>query len=289
MHLADDSNSKVKAGILPATGDGQSDPAYEVIVTDDGSQYTAQTIVQARYPWARWIAGPRRGPAANRNNGAAHSQGEWLAFIDDDCLPDANWLRALNDTITAASLDVVEGRTVCPGKRDDPFQEHVENPSGGVYWSCNLALRRTAFVATTGFYEAFLEAGGEDMEFAWRIKQANLRTQFLPEFLVLHPPRSITWSKLWHRVFMTRWIQLYKLRTKQGPPPGANPLLIVCQIVTTRTLDLLRTTTHLVTKLDRDSWRRQLFYQTLKWITFPLVLPYVLVWEFRFRKQLANR
>jgi len=127
------------------------------------------------------------------------------------------------------------------------------------------------------------------MEFAWRIKEANLRTEFLPGFLVLHPPRKITWGKLWHRVFMIRWILLYKLRTKQGPPLGANPLLIVWQVVTTRTLDLLRTTTHVVTKFDRGFWRRQLFYQALKWITFPLVLPYVLVWEFRFRKQLGNR
>ena len=59
---------------------------YEVIVTDDGSRSTAQQMVQENYPWVLWIAGPCRGPAANRNNGAEAAQGQWLAFTDDDCL-----------------------------------------------------------------------------------------------------------------------------------------------------------------------------------------------------------
>src|SRR5438552_17841427 len=68
---------------------------YEVIVSDDGSRSTAEKLIAGTYPWARWVTGPRRGPAANRNHGAKHARGEWLAFVDDDCLPDKGWLEAI--------------------------------------------------------------------------------------------------------------------------------------------------------------------------------------------------
>jgi glycosyltransferase involved in cell wall biosynthesis len=32
---------------------------YEVIVTDDGSQTTAEEMIKQQYPWAKWVAGPR--------------------------------------------------------------------------------------------------------------------------------------------------------------------------------------------------------------------------------------
>ncbi len=31
---------------------------------------TAEELVREKFPWARWLPGPRRGPAANRNSGA---------------------------------------------------------------------------------------------------------------------------------------------------------------------------------------------------------------------------
>ncbi|MFM6224388.1 MAG: glycosyltransferase family 2 protein, partial [Dolichospermum sp.] len=42
---------------------------YEVIVSDDGYQSTAQEMIEQNYPWVKWVAGPGKGPAANRNNG----------------------------------------------------------------------------------------------------------------------------------------------------------------------------------------------------------------------------
>jgi len=60
---------------------------YEVIVNDDGSKSTAEELIRAKYAWARWVAGPRRGPAANRNAGARNARGAWVLFLDDDCIP----------------------------------------------------------------------------------------------------------------------------------------------------------------------------------------------------------
>jgi len=66
---------------------------YELIVTDDGTAANAKEMVKLNYSWAKWVEGPKRGPAANRNYGAAQAKHEWLVFTDDDCVPCQNYLK----------------------------------------------------------------------------------------------------------------------------------------------------------------------------------------------------
>src|ERR1700733_6028896 len=66
---------------------------YEVVVSDDGEP-TIDELLAERYPWATCLKGPRKGPAANRNNGARFAHAKWIAFTDDDCVPDSGWLAA---------------------------------------------------------------------------------------------------------------------------------------------------------------------------------------------------
>jgi glycosyltransferase involved in cell wall biosynthesis len=110
----------------------QSLPAadYEVIVSDDGRTSTAEAMVKQQFPWARWVPGPQRGPASNRNCGARSAGGKWLVFTDDDCLPSRDWLAAY----AAAATDearVLEGKTVACGFRDRLDMECPVNETGG--------------------------------------------------------------------------------------------------------------------------------------------------------------
>lgn len=262
---------------------------YEVIVSDDGIDPDARQLVQKEYPWAKWVAGPRRGPASNRNRGAMEAAGDWLAFIDDDCHADAGWLRALSQAVQQQSVDVIEGKTICPAQRDDPFEEHIENLTGGQLWSCNLAIRREVFARLEGFDEDFLQAGGEDMEFAWRVQKQKLRTCFVPEALVTHPPRRITWRGIWWRTFLMRWILLYHLKTEQALPLDASLPRLLANLVWTRSLYLLRSSKQWLKKIPGPFWRRNLFFLFWHWFTFPILLPYLLAWEIRFRRQLRER
>ena len=262
--------------------------AYEVIVTDDSANPATRNLVTKEFPWARWMAGPRRGPAANRNNGARNASGEWLAFVDDDCEPDRRWLEAITGAIPHGELDVIEGKTICPGKEDHPFQEQVENLNGDLYWSCNLAVRRKAFEQLGGFDEDFAEAGGEDMEFAWRIRKHQLRACFADKAIVVHPPRRIGWRKLWWRTGMTRWMLLYWIKTEQSPPLEAGPLPVCWNLFSRHLMGLVRGTTHLITRFDRKTWRRCLWFSFWKWLTLPVLLPFLLICEFRFRRNLSH-
>lgn len=246
----------------------------EIIVSDDSGDERTRDLLAREFPKARWLQGPRRGPAANRNRGAHSATGEWIAFVDDDCEPQAGWLEGLAQE--SGNADVIEGRVVAPGAKDSPFEEHVENLHGGVLWSCNLAVRRDVFERLGGFDEGFLEAGGEDMEFASRVARANLHVKFVPEALVHHPPRPIGWNGLWRRTWMIRWMSLYRLKTGQARslPRG---LLDECTL-------LLRQTAQLVTRREQPWPRRRLFAVAWRWLTFPLVLPYILYWDSRFKQ-----
>ena len=187
-----------------------------IVVSDDSADDTTRLLVEREFPCVHWVRGPRRGPAANRNHGARAASGEWIAFIDDDCEPQPGWLAAM--ARATANADVVEGRTLAPGATDSPFEEHVENLHGGTLWSCNLAVRREAFERLGGFDEEFLEAGGEDMEFAWRVAHRGLRVSFASDALAHHPPRRIGWRGLWRRTWMIRWFRLYQIKTGQKRP-----------------------------------------------------------------------
>lgn len=262
---------------------------YEVIVSDDGTRTTADEMIRTQFPWARWVAGPHRGPACNRNRGAKQARGEWLVFTDDDCLPEPGWLAAFAAAIASQELDVIEGRTSIPDKVDHPFSYGVESDAAGVYWSCNLAVRRSVFEEMGGFDEDFPEAGGEDMEFGFRVAARKLRSHFVSDAWVLHPTRWLNWRGLLKRTFMIRWFRLYLYKTGQAPSLSTSTPVALASLCQERLMELARTTWHLVSRNPGEMWRTRLFLQVWKWVMFPWVLAYLLLWEVRFRKLMAIR
>lgn len=261
----------------------------EVIVTDDGVKTTAKALIENSFPWVRWWAGPHLGPAANRNAGARQAKGQWYVFIDDDCLPEPTWLSAIAASAHSGAYDVIEGKTVAPGRQDHPFKYYVENLSGGFFWSCNLAIRRDIFESLGGFDQDFLEAGGEDMELAYRIQSAKLRTVFLDQAQVIHPSRDVTFRSLIWRTRLVRWTLLYQLKTGQTLSITAPTFIVVVNFLWQSGVNLMRSTWHVFSKHDPKRWRTQAFDLFWQWLTFPFLLPYLMVWELRFRKQLKNR
>lgn len=171
----------------------QSLPAecYEVIVTDDGLKSTAQELVKQNYPWARWIAGPRRGPATNRNNGAKFARGDWLIFTDDDCLPETIWLSEYVKAIETGGASVYEGRTYTEPNSKGPFWVAPTNETGGYLWSCNLAIHRNAFFSINGFDDSFPYPHLEDVDFRERLKAVRYAFTFCRAAAVFHPFRPV--------------------------------------------------------------------------------------------------
>ena len=161
---------------------------YEVIVTDDGSRSTAEQMVREHYPWARWVAGPRRGPAANRNHGTTFARGEWLAFTDDDCLPSPGWLQAFVAAIEQ-DTSIYEGKTTCREGLASPLYEAPINLTGGNLWSCNFLIAQSVFQEMGGFDENFTMPAVEDTDLRERLEQHGENRKFVEDAIVDHPPR----------------------------------------------------------------------------------------------------
>ena len=191
---------------------------YEVIVTDDSAHAAARELIFDRYPWARWTPGPRRGPAANRNAGSRVARGEWLAFTDDDCLPEVRWLESFAASFnpSADALDVLEGRTTCLAGLDSPRETAPVNLDGGKLWSCNFAIRRAHLEQVGGFDERYPYAHMEDADLQARLLKAGFMIRFVPGADVDHPPRPLPWGATLARVHESSVLHM----TLHGPRRG---------------------------------------------------------------------
>ncbi len=164
---------------------------YQVIVTDDGppGRQVEEMIVE-KFPWVWWTAGPRRGPAANRNQGAILANGDVLVFFDDDCLPDVGVLAVYARVFSEdPELQAAEGRIVAD-RQPVRFDEVAPiNETGGLFWSCNIAVRTDLFRRLGGFDERFPYPAMEDVELRCRLRRAKIKSAFVPAASVTHPLR----------------------------------------------------------------------------------------------------
>ena len=162
---------------------------YEVIVSDDGRETTAESMIKEQYHWVKWVKNPQKGPAANRNNGATYAQGRWLVFTDDDCLPEPQWLQAYREGIKEEVV-ALEG-SIYPCDENELKKDLAEcpvNTQGGCFWSANIAVRKDIFDQIGGFDENFQIAQHEDQDLYLRVKELG-DISFISNSKVYHPVR----------------------------------------------------------------------------------------------------
>jgi GT2 family glycosyltransferase len=182
---------------------------YEVIVSDDGKESTAENLIAENFPWAKWVKGPGKGPASNRNHGVSHTRGVWVAFTDDDCLPDEQWLSGFYSAI-ADGRNVLEGKTTCSEGINSPLFIAPINETGGALWSCNIMVRRTFFDRVQGFDESFPWPHLEDVDFRERVYGSGETVTFVAEALIDHPPRPAHFGKRLGAMQETEFLFYYK-------------------------------------------------------------------------------
>jgi GT2 family glycosyltransferase len=166
----------------------------EILVCDDGQNADARKMMEEAFPRFRWNQGPRKGPAANRNGGAKMARGQWLIFIDDDCLPRPTLIpayRASMERLGAGARVALEGATHRIGEKPSLLWEAPHNPNGGALISCNFAIPKELFWEIGAFDERFPGAAFEDTEFATRAKIMGVEVEFVRDAAVDHPLRPL--------------------------------------------------------------------------------------------------
>ena len=178
------------------TAVARSGRTVEIIVVDDGSRDGTDGMIRAlarRPGWTLRLVrhAESRGPAAARNAGVRAARAATLVFTDSDCLPSPGWLRALLAGLQASpELAAVEGRVIPrPAPPHDPYTQAVQNARGGRWLTCNLAVRRKAFLRAGGFDERYPLPVREDTDFAFALLTSGARIGFVPGAVVVHPIR----------------------------------------------------------------------------------------------------
>ncbi|HZK78731.1 MAG TPA: glycosyltransferase family A protein [Gemmatimonadaceae bacterium] len=158
---------------------------FEVVVVNDGGDDPEPVLESARSAGInlRRLSKPNRGPAAARNYGASAARGDFLAFIDDDCIPAKDWLTRLEESVAAYPLALHGGRTVnlLRGNRcsqasqslvDYVYRYYNDRTVSRTFFfaSNNIAVATSLFAQIGGFDESFRTAEDRDFCRSWHAK-----------------------------------------------------------------------------------------------------------------------
>lgn len=188
--------------------------SFEVIVVNDGGRKPREKAAALPHNVLSLtiLEQPHAGPAIARNTGANIARGEFLAFLDDDCVPATDWLRRLADRFATSPDCAIGGRTVNALRENcyaaasqllvdylhsyynaDPYQSRFLT-------SNNLALPADRFRIIGRFNPQYPFAGAEDRDLCRRWLQHGYRIIHESEAIV-HHAHALSFRTFWDQHF----------------------------------------------------------------------------------------
>lgn len=174
---------------------------FEVVVVDQSAKRWSRADEAWGFPLS-YYQSPVKGAVRARNNGAMLAQGEIIAFVDDDCLPDPNWLSNARKYFDDEAVVGLEG-LIRSDHENDPDWRPVTNVGfeGIGFMTANLMVRSSAFQHLGGFDLQFDKPHfREDTDFGWRLQDLGT-VPYGRDVAVFHPaqPRSLERESLAER------------------------------------------------------------------------------------------
>lgn len=221
-------------------------PDEVVIAVMQADPYTLPSL---RFPVRQLMVGAGGIPlAAARNAAAQAASGDTLIFLDVDCIPHPDFiadyasLLAEQDALfmgevlylpagaTADGIDIpaFERIAVKHSERAGPPVERIGECSDyRCFWSLNFAMRRSTFLDTGGFDEAFVGYGGEDTDFGRVVMDSGIPIRWCRGARVFHqhhphhmPPvhhvdsviaNAARFRDKWGHFTMEHWLRAFTL------------------------------------------------------------------------------
>jgi glycosyltransferase involved in cell wall biosynthesis len=186
-------------GLLSSLTHLHYDPEqFEVIVVDDGGDYPLDgAIVEFEDKLViTLLRQENSGSAAARNAGSKLARGKYLAFIDDDCQADPNWLRAMKGSLEKNPRCACGGR-VTNALPENPYSAASQLLIDYLYEHYNPLIHFTGFFPAANLIvprEIFLDMGGfdptmrfgEDRDFCYRWSKLGYLFALVPKAVVYH-------------------------------------------------------------------------------------------------------
>ncbi|HEY7417951.1 MAG TPA: glycosyltransferase family A protein [Ktedonobacteraceae bacterium] len=177
--------------------------AYEIIVVDgaawdttrkqvnswtDEAQKTGHTIRYIPLP------DPNRNLTVARNHGWQAASSKIIAFTNDDCIPEMNWLQAGLHAFTD-NVAVVSGRIVMPlPPKPTDYEYNAFQITKTRFTTANCFYQRSVLVQAGGFDERFATVWQEGNDLYLTLLQQDIACIFVPEVVVMRPASSAPWG-----------------------------------------------------------------------------------------------
>lgn len=178
----------------------------EVVIVEDGSSQPCESVVHkyAGKLQLRYYTKENSGPGPTRNYAAEHSQGEFLIFLDSDCVLPPNFLQSVEEELNRKECDAWGG----PDRAHESFTSVQKAISysmtsflttGGIRGgkkqmdkkfyprSFNMGIRRSLYRQLGGFSSMRF---GEDIDLSLRIYKSGASCRLFPEAWVWHKRRT---------------------------------------------------------------------------------------------------
>ena len=187
---------------------------YEVVIVEDGSKDTSESIVQQFSDRLNisYYYKENSGPGPSRNYGMRRAKGNYFIILDSDCLLPAHYLTEVDSFLSTTYFDCFGGADAAL-ESFTPIQKAINYTmtslltTGGIRGnkkqvgrfeprSFNMGISKKAFEATQGFDRIH---PGEDPDLSARIRKAGMETAFIPNAAVYHK-RRISWKNFYKQV-----------------------------------------------------------------------------------------
>ena len=209
-------------------------PAYEILVADDAASAKTRDQIAvwsdrcaATGPAIRYLpVRDTQGPAAARNAGWRMARGATIAFTDDDCLPEPDWLRAGLRAIERGS-GAATGRVVVPlPESPTDYERNAAGLETAEFVTANCFCRRNVLRAVGGFDERFATAWREDSDLHFSLLERGAAIAPAADAVVVHPVRRARWGislsqqrkSQFNALLYKKHPDLYRERIQAWPP-----------------------------------------------------------------------
>lgn len=174
----------------------------EIIVVDNQSTDATADIIK-RYP-VKYIFEAKKGRGVARNRGIVDSSGEFIAFVDADCVVSKQWLKQMINGFDSIDIGGCGGalasyrqQTCLDEYMDFILCAHEQAINGEALLfpyiaTCNSIFRRDA-LEKVNFFDPNLSFG-EDVDLSWRLLLQGYRFNYVSEAIARHRHRDSMFS-----------------------------------------------------------------------------------------------
>ncbi|MBD2099523.1 glycosyltransferase family 2 protein [Leptolyngbya sp. FACHB-261] len=190
-------NGEYSLPTLLAALQAQTYPNLEILIVDNNSTDGTAALLQAQAS-VRYLREERPGSYAARNAALQVAQGEVLAFTDDDCVPEPNWVFEGVQSLSSDEFQLAGGAIQFRFSEQPRLAEWLDscqflNQAEYVNWgrfavTANLFVHRRVFEQIGPFSETLISSG--DSEFCRRAHAHGFQITYAEKALISHPTRK---------------------------------------------------------------------------------------------------